>query len=526
MISKQNHSMTFFRAGREFGLVVGSMLILVGGWCLYRNQWLMVAKGFLGAGLALVVLGLLLPRVTSYLNRVWMTFAKLLSLVTTSIILAIIFLLLVMPTGFLKRLSGWTSLRRREASAQSYWGSYQLDSSSFMKTALSDLSQVKTAAEAKPVAEAFSGGVEIIERLADEWRELCAEGPCDQPFFRPEWIESYIRAFAPQSRLLIVTARVNGRLRALLPLVEGWELFHGLPVRMLRSPTNVHSCRFDLVHGAGQEVPRAVRAVWKFLRERRGWDLIELRLVPDGGASENLLSLASSDGHLTGQWKMSPGPYIALPGEVTTLEAALKHTTSKFRYSVRRRQRKLEEEGELRLISTTAADPTELERFYQLERAGWKGEEGTAIACAAETRKFYDGVAHSATRFGYLSLYRLDCGDRTVAMHYGLNHGGRYYLLKPAYDENFSHGAPGHVITSEVLRELLAQGAKEFDFLMPQMDWKLEWAMAARPHAFCYIFARSFVGRALHAYKFRLRPLRNKLFASEKELNLNPEVKT
>jgi CelD/BcsL family acetyltransferase involved in cellulose biosynthesis len=247
--------------------------------------------------------------------------------------------------------------------------------------------------------------------------------------------------------------------------------------------------------------------------------------VPEGGASESLLSLASSDGHSTGQWKMSPGPYIALTGQVTTLEEALKHTKSKFRYSVRRRQRKLEEEGELRLSSTTDADQTELERFYQLERAGWKGEEGTAIACAAETRKFYDGVARSASRFGYLSLYRLDCGERTVAMHYGLTHGGRYFLLKPAYDEQFSHGAPGHVITSEVLRELLAQGAKEFDFLMPQMEWKLEWATAARPHAFCYIFARGFVGWALHTYKFRLRPLRNKLFASENGRNLNPEVK-
>src|SRR5262245_35962097 len=41
-----------------------------------------------------------------------------------------------------------------------------LDSSSLVKTALSDLSHLKTAAESKPVAEAFSGGVEIIERFA------------------------------------------------------------------------------------------------------------------------------------------------------------------------------------------------------------------------------------------------------------------------------------------------------------------------------------------------------------------------
>jgi len=375
-----------------------------------------------------------------------------------------------------------------------------------VKTVQSDLPQLMKTAEAKPVAEIFSGGVEIIERFADEWRELCAEGPCDQPFFRPEWIEAYMRAFAPRKRLLIFTARVNGRLRALLPLIQGWALFHGLPVRMLRSPTNVHSCRFDLAHGAGEDVPLAVRAIWRLLREERGWDLIKLDLAPEGGACESLLSLANSDGHLTGTRMISPSPYIALPGQATTLETAMNHTSSNFRSWLRRRRRKLEAEGELRFISATEADPTELERFYQLEASGWKGKEGTAIARHAETRKFYDEVARSAAQFGYLSLYRLECGDHTVAMQYILNCGGRYFLLKSAFNENFSQGSPGYIITQEILREILARGAKEFDLMSPESEWKSKWATASRQHSYCYIFARGFAGRALHTYKFRLRP--------------------
>lgn len=78
--------------------------------------------------------------------------------------------------------------------------------------------------ETEPVAKALSGGVEMIEPIAEEWRALCAEGPCDQPFFRPEWIAAYARAFAPEKKLLLVTARVGGRLRAVLSLVEEWAL--------------------------------------------------------------------------------------------------------------------------------------------------------------------------------------------------------------------------------------------------------------------------------------------------------------
>ena len=381
-----------------------------------------------------------------------------------------------------------------------------LNGSSFAKETESDLPQLTTAAETKPMAEAFSGGVEIIERFAQEWRELCDEGPSDQPFYRPEWIEAYMRAFAPRKRLLIVTARVNGRLRALLPLVEGRILFHGLPVRMLRSPTNTHTCRFDLAHGAGRDVPLAVGAIWQLLRERRGWDVIELGEVPEGAASEGLLRLAQSNGHLTGQWKMSPGPYITLPGEATTIDRALEHTSSKFRKNIRRGIQKLKEEGELRLIRTTEADPSELEFFYRLEGSGWKGKEGTAIAGQAETRKFYDEVARSAAQFGYLSLYRLERGDHTVAMHYGLTSGGRYFLIKTAYDENILQVSPGQILVREILSDILAQGGREFDLLMPEAEWKNKWATASRPHNYCYVFARSYVGWALHAYKFRLRP--------------------
>jgi len=124
MVSNQKTSKASFRIEREFGLIVGSMLILLGSWWLYRNHWLMVAKGFLGIGSVLVILGLLLPRSLVYPNRAWMALAKLLSLITTPIILAIIFFLVVMPIGFLKRLSGWDPLRRRAPSAQSYWAPY------------------------------------------------------------------------------------------------------------------------------------------------------------------------------------------------------------------------------------------------------------------------------------------------------------------------------------------------------------------------------------------------------------------
>ena len=381
----------------------------------------------------------------------------------------------------------------------------------------SSLKWRETEAQLSATAEARTGGTEIIEQLADEWRELCAEGPCDEPFYRPEWITAYARVFAPDKRWLVITARVAGRLRAVLPLVEERALFCGLPVRKLRSVVSRYSWRFDLVHGASED-GRAVLAVWELLKERAGWDLIEVRDVPRGGAFEQLLLAAKIDGYRTGQWESIRTPYITLPGAGGRLDSVLSRLDAKFRANLRRRMRKLETKGPVRLVRIDRADGEALDRFYELERAGWKGRQGTAIACDPQARRFFDEAARTAAAFGYFSMYVLECSGWPVAIHYGLEHRGRYFVPKLAYDEDYKECAPGHLIIHEILRDLVERGLSEFDFLGPWMEWKGEWTSEVRPLAHCYVFRRGLAGQALHTMKFRLmlaarqmkRRLRNK----------------
>src|SRR5215510_1086521 len=124
MWSQQKTSKTSFRAEREFGLLVGLMALLIGTWRLYRGHSGAIAAGLLGAGSALAILGLFFPKALVLANRWWMALARWLSLITTPIILGIIFFLVVMPIGMIKRLFGWDPLRRRAPSAVSYWVSY------------------------------------------------------------------------------------------------------------------------------------------------------------------------------------------------------------------------------------------------------------------------------------------------------------------------------------------------------------------------------------------------------------------
>lgn len=113
-----------FRTEKEFGLIVGSVFVLLGGWWLYRGKFITAAYVTLPLGTLLIVLGLLWPRALVLPNRAWMLLAEGLSFVTTRIILGLVFFLVITPIGVVKRLSGWDPLSRRGGRSASYWKPY------------------------------------------------------------------------------------------------------------------------------------------------------------------------------------------------------------------------------------------------------------------------------------------------------------------------------------------------------------------------------------------------------------------
>jgi len=115
---------TSFRAQREFGLLVGGILVLLSSWWLYRGKFTVVAEVLLPLEALLVLLGLLWPRALVLPNKAWMLLAEALSFVTTRLILGLVFFLVVTPIGLAKRLMGWDPLGRRGARRESYWQPY------------------------------------------------------------------------------------------------------------------------------------------------------------------------------------------------------------------------------------------------------------------------------------------------------------------------------------------------------------------------------------------------------------------
>ncbi len=354
------------------------------------------------------------------------------------------------------------------------------------------------------VVSAHRGGVEVVDDLADEWRNLCAEAMDDQPFYRPEWIGAQLRAFVPGANVLLITARLNGRLCLVLPLIEEKCIFSGLPVRRLRSPVNAHGARFDGVRSALLESDPTISATWNFLKASVKWDLLVFPYTPEGGTIDRLVAEARASGFRTGQVPEKPSPYIPVPSNPELLKQM--PPNSKLRSQLRQSRNRLSARGDLRLLRVATADRKVINRFYALEASGWKGQERSAILSDPRTRQFYDEVAESAARFGYLSLYLLEAKGDLLAGHFALTTQGCCYSPKVAYNEDFRQFAPGHLIVSEILEDCRTRGIRVFDITGPNDAWKMKWTNHTHALNQYFVFGQTLVGRLAHAARFRLQP--------------------
>jgi hypothetical protein len=112
------------REARAFGRGVGGVLFLVGVVLAWRARAGLLAPGLIGAGALLAGLGWLAPRALVRPAALWMGLAHGLGWLSTRLVLAALFFLVLTPIAIVKRLGGYDPLDRRGPRRTSYWTPY------------------------------------------------------------------------------------------------------------------------------------------------------------------------------------------------------------------------------------------------------------------------------------------------------------------------------------------------------------------------------------------------------------------
>jgi CelD/BcsL family acetyltransferase involved in cellulose biosynthesis len=332
-----------------------------------------------------------------------------------------------------------------------------------------------------------------FDRVAAAWDRLATDG--DSPFLTAAWVGSWWRAFGRECGFALLLRGDDGEIVAAGCFLESGR-------STLSTAANAHSNDWSIV---ARDDAAAAR-FWAGLAAL-GNDQVVLEPLHSGGEALAAPRVALRQaGYRLVEEELEPSPWLGLP---ESLEALLSARSRNLRSQVGRRRRALGNEGELalRVVRGGTTLERDLDSFFELEAAGWKGSEGTGTAIANDPAllELYRGFAAEAASSGMLRLYLLELDGRLIAGDYGCVFGGCGYLVKTAFDESLGRMAPGLVLRAEVLQASIEEGLTRYDFLGGPDAYKLRWADEARGRAVLRAF-RGIRAAPAHAWWASLRP--------------------
>ena len=311
---------------------------------------------------------------------------------------------------------------------------------------------------AAPVSTPLSDGFSVV-RWTDftgagfeaAWLELGHSAETPNPFSEQWFLLPSLRQFDAEGQVHIASLVAGGRLVALMPIWRDGD-YHGRFLPHLASWLHANIfCGEPLVAPGYSEEFWANLLGWCDTNHRTSAFLHLGNLPTDGRAFGTLKALAKRDGR-----SFVPVKRIeraALRHGLSPEEHLASAMGSKRRSELRRKRRRLEDSGTLVFSrhNDDAGLETWIDEFLALERAGWKGSEGSSLASASDTEALFREAISGAAANGRLERLAFHLDGQPVAMLCSFVTPPLSFGFKTAFDERFGKFSPGLLLQVENL---------------------------------------------------------------------------
>jgi CelD/BcsL family acetyltransferase involved in cellulose biosynthesis len=344
------------------------------------------------------------------------------------------------------------------------------------------------------------------------WDSLAERNPWSTPFsgwaFQRAWWDAY-RANAHEETLVLVPsdAAAGAEPVAIIPLMHRHEvepddeplqtkMRHGETAHLTPvAPTATavffgasYHADYATVLAAPTDLPAVSDALADYLAEpadRRPWDVVDLRRLRCGDPAADALAAAFGAREMAEGWTLNVEredvcPVVTLPVGAD-IETYLSTLGKKDRHEIRRKVRRAEAVGEIRLDDST--DPlADLDAFIELHQKKWRADglfpdtPGGAQSRVLIRRLFELHGPDGPLRLGFLSV-----GGKRIAagIHFDSDEGYLYY--NAGVDPDAMDLSPGILLVYSLISRALARGVRRLDFLRGNESYKYTWGANDEP---------------------------------------------
>jgi CelD/BcsL family acetyltransferase involved in cellulose biosynthesis len=280
------------------------------------------------------------------------------------------------------------------------------------------------------------------------------------PFILPEWLEVWWRVFGsdnkPYIRIIFQGDEIIGI--ASLMIKDGTAYFMG--------GTDV--CDYqDFVISAGKEQD-FFSALLDDLKTS-GIQRLDLKDVrPDSTVLKNLVPLAEKRQYIVAFEKEAVSFEMDLP---SSFEEYLNSLSAKQRHEVRRKMRRLNEEGSIvyRSIDKGEELTAALETFYKMFV---ESRQDKAAFLTEQMKDYFQQLTTEMENIGLLKLGVLELDNKPIAAIMCFDYNRWIYLYNSGYDPQYVGLSAGLLSKVYAIKDSVEKGKKKFDFLKGDEPYK------------------------------------------------------
>jgi CelD/BcsL family acetyltransferase involved in cellulose biosynthesis len=215
------------------------------------------------------------------------------------------------------------------------------------------------------------------------------------------------------------------------------------------------------------------------------WDVVDLRRLRCGDPAADALAAAFGAREIDERWTLNLEredvcPVVTFPAGAT-FEDYLGTLDKKARHEIRRKLRRAEAAGDLRL--TASDDPiADLEVFIDLHQRRW-GPDGLfpPTPGGAASRTFLRRLFEECGGSGPVRLSFLTVDGRRIAAGIHVETPDAWMFYNAGIDPDARELSPGVVLAARYVQSALEAGARRFDFLRGDEPYKYEWGAVDEP---------------------------------------------
>jgi hypothetical protein len=303
------------------------------------------------------------------------------------------------------------------------------------------------------------------------------------------WVISFLKHRLPKDRdwrCLLVLDRNN--LVGVMPFTISKRVRMTYPSTHLMLPHDLDTTSVDLVMTEHRECEIA-NVVFESIEESvPGWFELSMIRIPEESPSARLVDTEPVGVRVYRQHN-GFGCVVDTSREFESYRDSLSRN---FRKNLRRAERCLHKLNHVRTAFLESNDHSEdhFWSFLELESAGWKGREGTAIKASASLTAFYRELTDRLAAAGLLEWHFLYAERKPIAAQIAARAGRRLVIAKIAYDESYASCSPGNMLFLATLERAFASNEIDEVDCLTDMAWHRNWRMRHRSYFDLKIFPR------------------------------------